>query len=368
MPKNTATVCLCMIVKNEFDVLANCLQSVKPLIDYWIIADTGSTDGTQDLITKVMMGTPGELHERPWRNFGANRTETIELAGDRSDYLLFIDADETLVRDDGFAWPELRADAYQLIKQRGTRRYRIPALVKAAHRWRFVGVLHEHLKPSSPVSYEPLDGIVIDSNQQGARSRDPHTYRRDALLLEAGLLDEPDNERYVFYLAQSYRDCEDYDLAIRNYERRVAMGGWSEEVFIALYQTAHCRLWRKESWSDVLAAYLKAYAFRPTRAEPLYAIGKNLVQQKDYTTALIFLKRAQELEFPDEDILFVEANIYHFHIDIQIGVCYYYLRDYERAKQINKILLNSRAMPPRVRQQVEANLKFTLKAIGEMVE
>jgi len=44
------TICLCMIVKNEAAVIERCLASVRPLIDTWVISDTGSTDGTQDLI------------------------------------------------------------------------------------------------------------------------------------------------------------------------------------------------------------------------------------------------------------------------------------------------------------------------------
>jgi len=44
------TVCLNMIVKNESEVITRCLKSVLPLIDYWVISDTGSTDGTQKII------------------------------------------------------------------------------------------------------------------------------------------------------------------------------------------------------------------------------------------------------------------------------------------------------------------------------
>ena len=78
-------------------VIRRCLASVRPWIDAWAIVDTGSTDGTQDLVREALAGIPGELFERPWVDFGHNRSEAIALAERRSDYLLFLDADEELV-------------------------------------------------------------------------------------------------------------------------------------------------------------------------------------------------------------------------------------------------------------------------------
>jgi glycosyltransferase involved in cell wall biosynthesis len=74
-------------------------------IDCWSIVDTGSTDGTQRLIATALADLPGELHERPWSDFGHNRSEALALARGRADYSLVIDADETFETPDGFAPP-----------------------------------------------------------------------------------------------------------------------------------------------------------------------------------------------------------------------------------------------------------------------
>ena len=105
-------ICLCMIVKDEAPVIVRCLESVRPIIDYWIIVDTGSTDGTQDLIEKYFHDVPGELHQRPWVDFAHNRSEALVLARKHGDYSLIIDADDALEFAPGFKMPYLNADSY----------------------------------------------------------------------------------------------------------------------------------------------------------------------------------------------------------------------------------------------------------------
>ena len=98
------TVCLAMIVKNESAVIERCLNSARHLFDYWVICDTGSDDGTPEIITQTLSGIPGELHKRPWRNFGSNRTELMHLARGKADYLLLLDADMIVADDETEAY------------------------------------------------------------------------------------------------------------------------------------------------------------------------------------------------------------------------------------------------------------------------
>ena len=82
------TICLNMIVRNEAHVVAETLASIAPYIDSWVVVDTGSRDGTQEVIERFFAerSVPGELHERPWRDFGTNRTEALTLCEGRADY------------------------------------------------------------------------------------------------------------------------------------------------------------------------------------------------------------------------------------------------------------------------------------------
>ncbi len=238
MNKAGQTVCLCMIVKNEQHVLLRCLQSVRPLIDHWVIVDTGSTDGTQDLATEYLHDLPGKLIEQPWQDFGHNRSEAIALARGCADYLLTLDADEYLQADADFHWPTLTDDAYEFTVNSGGTTYSRIQLVRSSLPWRYEGVLHEYITCDGSHSQKQMSGILTIRLLEGARSRDPLTYRKDALVLEQALQHDPANKRYTFYLAQSYRDAHEPELAIKWYQRRSVMGGFAEEVWCSLYEIA----------------------------------------------------------------------------------------------------------------------------------
>ena len=116
-----------------------------PYITTWCIVDTGSTDSTQQIIRDFFADAalPGELHERPWKDFGTNRTEAIELAKDKAEYLLIIDADEVFEAQSGFTFPELTMGAYQLKTILGNIEYYRTQMVRSDLPFRYIGVLHE---------------------------------------------------------------------------------------------------------------------------------------------------------------------------------------------------------------------------------
>jgi glycosyltransferase involved in cell wall biosynthesis len=69
-----------MMVKNEAHVILRCLASVRPLVDYVLIEDTGSADGTQEIIRAYLRDNsiPGTVIEEPWRDFGYNRSLALK--------------------------------------------------------------------------------------------------------------------------------------------------------------------------------------------------------------------------------------------------------------------------------------------------
>jgi glycosyltransferase involved in cell wall biosynthesis len=357
------TICLNMIVRNEAPVIRRCLDSVLPFIDAWAIVDTGSTDGTQELIREHLAAIPGELFERPWVNFAHNRTEALQLAAGRADYILVIDADEILEHDGGFSMPALSADSYNVEVRYGGCTYLRKQLVKASLPWRYVGVVHEYLHCDDARGGAVLDGLRTIPRHDGSRARDPQTYRRDALLLENALLDEPDNARSVFYLAQSYRDADDPELAIRHYKRRVDMGGWPEEVWFSLYQIAVLRERLGHPWAEVMQDYLAAHQYQPDRAGSLYRIGMHYQGLRQHALSHVFFAQAMRIPLPKGNRLFVERALYDVLLPVEYSVACYYVGDHENAIEISNRLLRTGMLPPAAVDQVVRNRRFSLEAL-----
>jgi glycosyltransferase involved in cell wall biosynthesis len=355
----TSTICLNMIVKNEAHVIERCLASVKPFIDYWVIVDTGSSDGTQGVITNFMADVPGELHERPWRDFAHNRTDALTLARGKADYVFILDADEVLVIEDAHKKGELDLDSYLVQMYSGGVAYWRTLLVSNRLAWRYVGVLHEYIDSDEKQTEAELRDVHVLRFTDGARSRDPTTYRRDTVLLQQGLIDEPDNERYVFYLAQSYRDAGDLEMAVKTYERRVAMGRWDEEVWYSLYQIAALKATLRHELPSVVMAYLEAFRYRPTRAEPMYRLAMMFQDTAEHHLANLFLARAIEIPLP-ADRLFVERAVYDHLAALEYAVSAYYVGDDAEAIRVNNALLSRPDLPGELFLRVLENRRFSL--------
>ena len=277
-----------MIVKNEAHVILRCLASVRPFIDSWVIVDTGSTDGTQDIIRDALKEVPGEIFERPWKNFGHNRSEALQLAKGCADYIFVIDADDELVIAPDYSRPVLTADAYYMQIKHGTIDHWRVSLVSSRLDWKYVGILHEYLDSGSKHTSDKFTGVQISIHAEGARSKmlsEVEKYLRDARVLEQGLVDEPDNARYVFYLAQSYRDAGEFKKSLKTYQRRTAMGGWNEEVWYSLLEVAKLSERLQLAPEIVTPLYLEAFQARPQRAEPLVELARFHREKKQFALA-----------------------------------------------------------------------------------
>jgi glycosyltransferase involved in cell wall biosynthesis len=355
-----------MIVKNEAHIIREALDAVAPYITSWVIVDTGSDDGTQDVIRSHMagLGIPGELCERPWRNFGHNRTEALTLAQGRGDYIWVMDADDTVIGTPDFN--HLDADVYFMrVGQAPAIDWRAQ-LFRDGARVRYVGVVHECAVWDDPYVNARLEGEYhIESRRLGSRSQDPQKLVRDRDLLLAEVERNPEHTRPVYYLAQSYFDLKDFANARKWYARRVEMGGWDQEVYYSMFRLADSMAQLDTPWAEVQEAYLRAWEFRPTRAEALYFLAFRCRATKRHQLGYMFAKRAAQIPLPEDDILLVHADIHAWLATEEQATCAWFIGKHAEAFTLWRRVLARPDIPDEARQRIAGNRDFSVPAMLE---
>lgn len=347
-----------MIVRNEAHVIRRCLESVRPVVDSWVIVDTGSADGTQDIIRSCLKDLPGLLVERPWQDFAHNRSEALTLAREQADYSLIIDADDCLDLG-GVTKLTLDRDCYSLLISDPPLSYPRKQLVSSRQRWFYRGVLHEFLECDEPYSSGHLN-VMIKRNHDGARRRDPGTYGRDVEVLRKALRTEQDADlvrRYTFYLAQSYRDAGRLDLAIARYLKRANQGGWQEEVFVSLYQVAKLKQRLGHDTSSVLKSFEAANAATETRAEALHGASRHCRTVGRHAEGFEYARQGLERVKP-ETALFLEPWIYQYGLLDEYAVTASWLRKYAEGHEACMKILASGHLPESQVERVVGNARL----------
>ncbi len=368
--KQEVEICLVMIVKDEANNIKDCLSKVAPYINYWVIVDTGSKDNTIEVIKKTMeeFDIPGELHERPWVNFEVNRTESLELAKGKCDYRWIIDADDTFeVEQFGFnpfAHIDKTMDTYQITYRLNSLQYHRAQIVKSDQPWVYKGVLHEYLHcdlPNLRSAILPGCFVKADISPLKRAATLQEKYANDAKILEKALVDEPNNTRYMFYLAQSYRDSDQYEKSLDAYIARANAGEWEEEVYYSWYMVAKIMEKMNKPAEEVIAAYSKAWEYRPQRLEAVFHVMRKLREQNRFVLAFTYGEMA--IKTPGtKDILFVEPEIWQWRLIDEYSIAAYYIGHPEIAYEKTLAIVNSKpvfsAIHPQEQERLKKNLNF----------
>ena len=192
-----------------------------------------------------------------------------------------------------------------------------------------------------------------------------HRWANDLDRLLARVESDPDDGPSVLRLAQHYFDRGDFSNARKWYERRVEIGGSDEGIYYAKYQIANLMSNLGEPWPDVEDTYLKAWQIRPTRAEPLYAIAFRYRVEQRYKFAYLFAESAAKIPLPEEDRLFVSADIYAWRATDEQAVCASWIGRHAEAFTLCRRLLARPDIPEGDRQRIAGNRDFSVPAMIE---
>lgn len=347
------SICLNMIVKNESRIITRLMESVLPIIDTYLICDTGSTDGTPDIIKTFFdsNGIPGEVIHEPFKNFGYNRTVALQAARGSASYALLLDADMIFKIESRFDKQDLTADSYMIIQKGGNLSYHNTRLIRLDIDAKCVGPTHEYYDLPAGSKSEKLDTIWISDIGDGGTKADK--FERDIRLLKTGIEEEPDNGRYYFYLANSYFNTGRHVESIPYYKRRIELGGWSEEVFYAHLNLGHAY---KSTGQDEMAicTWMNGYNVHPARAETIYEIAKYYREKGKTKIGMTFALLGKGIPYPKNDTLFIHNDVYETGLDYELSILGYYNAYPDLHKLIHKLMNKM----PHMWENLLSNYKF----------
>lgn len=386
---NTPTVCLNMIVKNESSIILRLLESVYPYIDSFVLCDTGSTDDTIALITQFFTSLQtnprniqGKILEEPFRDFGYNRAFALKACSTQipqesntATHILLLDADmkfECFLSPLAFRQKLASGQPafYMFQGTAGSFFYKNVRIVENYRDFSYWGVTHEYVECPPGIEGNQFgfftleESFIHDIGDGGCKTT---KFERDIQLLLKGLEEHPKNDRYTFYLANSYHDAGQKEKAIQAYQDRIALGGWMEEVWYSYYQLGKLYLHSDPdsgfyNVDKALGNLLGGYEAYPDRMENIYELVKFYREQGKYKLANVFYNLADNIRKQHQDrvdYLFWQRDVYSWKLDYEWSILGYYVCP-RKADLLPPVmqLLTKHEMWDACYQNVLANTKF----------
>jgi len=335
-----AKLALNAIVKNEAHCILGMLEAALKISDLIVINDTGSTDGTQDLIRKFgeENNIPTYVFERPFDDFDKSRNYAMDKLRDvveelgwdpEKTYGWWCDADEKVIVDPKFTKNQFTKDLYMINTFIGQMKYTRNTFFKISKPFLWYGPTHEFIIcKENNITSGLAENIFVDVKMIGAswQGNVPAKYLQHAHRLETYVNNDRSDPRWIFYTAQSYHDSasipdnkEENEERLRRSmkyykERTTRPDGYAEEIFYSQYRVGAIMRILEEPWNLTHQELLKAYAIDPLRGEPLKIIIDHYLQMGEWNLAYLYTKFAKanfhgKNPYPTR-LLFVDESLY----------------------------------------------------------
>lgn len=332
-----ATISLCMIVKNEEEHIARCLDSVAGLVEEIIVVDTGSADRTVEIASDYT----SKIFVYPWKDdFSDARNYSFSKA--TMEYCMWMDADDVLEETEREKFLELKrtlsSDVDFVMMKYNTSfdeagkpsfSYFRERWIKNASQYRWLGAVHEVIPPSGSIVYSD---IAICHRKTVAKDpdRNLNIYRK---VLAEGKCLEP---RQQYYYGRELYYHKKYEEAVSVLERFLnSEEGWIENKIEACSICASCYLGLGQEQA-ALNTLLRSLSFDLPRAELCCEIGKYFLEHGKYHMAIYWYKEALSRPKNEYGSGFVLPDCYDYIPLLQLCVCFDKLGDRKKAQEYNE--------------------------------
>lgn len=331
------TISLCMIVKNEEDVLKRCLDSVNSIVDEIIIVDTGSSDNTK----KIAKEFTDKIYHFKWiDDFSKARNYAFSKA--TKEYILWLDADDVILEEDIELMKNLKKDLKKNVDivmmkyncgldDDGTPAlsYYRERLIKNFKNFRWIGRIHEVIPPSGTIMYSNI-AITHKKIHQSDPTRNLRIFEK--MIEENVELDT----RQKFYYAREIYYSGNYQKAIEKFNEFLEQDDkWTENAISALLDLSTCYNKIGDSQNEISTLF-KTFLFSPPRSQTCCYIGNYFLRNENISQAIYWYKLATTITSDLETGGFYEPDYCNFIPYIQLCVCYYKLGDIEKSIEFNE--------------------------------
>jgi len=349
---------LTMMIKNEEKRIEVSFDSVRQYCSTFVILDTGSTDRTIDIVRAYCKKHKITLHlaEIPFVDFEKSRNDLLDYADEvlkNHYFLLLLDCNDELRNHSELAkiiepykdgmvqtgfhlrqqwWTGVSLDTYFNIR-----------MVLSHFGWRYRGVVHEYIarRPGqdSGDDITKCDNVILFQDRTKDDDKTMKRFKRDKQLLHTAYVRNPHDPRTLFYLAQTCnclnqpQEAYEYNLLRTKYQ------GFLEEVYHSYHRMGLLAQRMGHPWEEALGWYLKAYS-HSKRVEPLISIAEYYMEndsfgrkEPDWHLAYTFIAQACRLNFPHQQILFIDKNMYVYKRWHLMGRIAFYVNRFKEGKQ-----------------------------------
>jgi len=338
-----------MIVKNEEEVLARCLNSVRGLFDEIVIIDTGSDDKTKEIARQFTQ----HVYDFAWiDHFGAARNFAFSKGS--CDYLMWLDADDIVLPEDAAAFRELKASLdpsvdtvmmkYNIAfdeQGKPTFSYYRERVMRRGPLAKWEGAVHEVISPFGKIIHVPI-AITHRRKEKTDAKRNLRLFEN---LLGRG---ETLNPREQFYYARELFYNARYQDAVDVFEQFLDDGrGWVENNIEACRVLSQCLQSLNEP-DRARHALIRSFHYDAPRAEVCCELGYNYFVRQQYEPAVHWYKSALLCAKKETSGAFTLEDCYGYLPHLQLCVCYDRLGQPETAVAHNEEAAKLRPQSPAV--------------------
>lgn len=330
---------LCIMVKNGGELFEQMLRKNIDIFDRWTILDTGSTDGTIEVIKKLLVGKKnGVLYEEPFINFRESRNRCLDLAGTKCKYNLMLDDTYVIEGDLRSFLNEIRGDqfgdSYSLTIKSHDVEYISNRITKSENHLRYIYTMHEVIedKNNRNVRVPENRAFVTDFTNNYMLNRSDTRKEYDLKCLYEMLEEYPDEPRNLYYLGQTYKMLGNFEKASEYYHKRAFfyIDGFDQEKFDALFEFTRINIYQlNKPWREYEKYYELCIKWQPSRPEGNYFLGIHYFVEGDHATAFYHFKRAFEIGFPYHQQYSLKPTINYVFTPYYLSSLCYEFKDFK---------------------------------------